>query len=140
MSRIPDWYFTALALFFPLLTIFVLHLNWNRLAKHYRTYESPPANFWRMQHGSVGWLYYKGTLNVGVSRQGIYLSIFPLFSFGLPPLLIPWSAIRKIEPANSWFVQRFRLYLSVPKVKLVINKEVLEPAKEYLAAQGFEWI
>lgn len=140
MSRIPDWYLTALGLFFALLTILILHLNWSRLAKYYRTDEPPPANFWQRQHGSVGCFYYKGTLNIGVSRQGIYLSIFPLFSFALPPLLIPWSAIKKIEPVNDWFVQRFRLYLSVPNIKLVIKKECLEPAKEYLTAQGFEWI
>ncbi|MBE9007887.1 hypothetical protein IQ259_23195 [Fortiea sp. LEGE XX443] len=140
MSPIPDWLPTALTIFFPLLTIFILRFNWNRLAKHYPTYEPPPTHFWRMEHGYVGWVYYKGTLNVGVSRQGIYLSIFPLFRFGLPSLLIPWSAIWKIEPANSLFVQRFRLHLSTPNIKLIIRKEVLEPAKEYLAAQGFEWI
>ena len=140
MTSFPDWLPMALGIFVTVLTISVFYLNWSRLAKYYRTYETPPQHFWRMQHGSVGWIYYKGTLNVGVSRQGIYLSIFPLFSFGLPPLLIPWSAIRKIEPANDWFVERFRLYLNVPKVKLVIKKEILEPMQEYLAIEGFEWI
>ncbi|WP_243721030.1 hypothetical protein [Nostoc sp. 106C] len=114
--------------------------DWSRLAQLYRTYEEPPPNFWRMESGAVGLVYYKGTLNVGITRQGLYLSIFPLFSFGLPPLLIPWSAIRKIEPANQLFVERFRLYLSSPEIKLILRKDVLEPAKEYLAAQGFEWV
>ncbi|WP_232317096.1 hypothetical protein [Anabaena sp. CA = ATCC 33047] len=120
--------------------IFLFRHNWNRFAKLYRTHEPPPPHFSRMERGSVGWVYYKSTLNVGVSAKGIYLSVFPLFSFGSPPLLIPWSAIRKIEPANSLFIERFQLYLTEPNVKLIIRKEVLEPAKEYLATQGFEWI
>ncbi|MEH2281157.1 MAG: hypothetical protein V7K90_07400 [Nostoc sp.] len=120
--------------------IFLFRHDWNCLAKLYRTQEAPPLHFSRMRSGSVGLVYYKGTLNVGTNPQGIYLSIFPLFSFGLTPLLIPWSAIRKIEPANQLFIQRFRLYLSSPKVTLILNKDILEPAKEFLATQGFEWI
>jgi hypothetical protein len=120
--------------------IFLFRHDWNRLAKLYRTKEAPLQNFSRMQSGSVGLVYYKGTLNVGITPQGIYLSIFPLFGLGLPPLLIPWSAIRKIEPANQLFIERFRLYLCSPKVKLILSKDILEPAKEFLATQGFEWI
>ncbi|WP_260446313.1 hypothetical protein [Nostoc sp. UCD121] len=120
--------------------IFLFRHDWNRLAKLYCTKEAPPQNFSRMQSGSVGLVHYKGTLNVGITPQGIYLSIFPLFTLGLPPLLIPWSAIRKIEPANQLFIERFRLYLSSPKAKLILSKDILEPAKEFLATQGFEWI
>ncbi len=120
--------------------IYMLRVDWNHLAKLYRTDEPPPANLLRFQYGTVGLTYHKGSLNVGVTPQGIYLSIFPLFNFGLPPLLIPWSAIRKIEPANQLFVQRFRLYLTAPDVKIVLKKEALEPARKYLVAQGIEWI
>ncbi|MEH2162753.1 MAG: hypothetical protein V7K38_17435 [Nostoc sp.] len=91
--------------------IFLFRHDWNRLAKLYCTKEAPPQNFYRMQSGSVGLVHYKGTLNIGITSEGIYLSIFFLFRFGLTPLLIPWSAIRKIEPANQLFFERFRLYL-----------------------------
>lgn len=140
MPHIPDWIYIV---FFPLITIVMIFLfrhDWNRLAKLYRTQEAPPLNFCRMNTGSVGLVYYKGTLNVAINPQGIYLSIFPLFSLGLTPLLIPWSAIRKIEPANQLFIERFRLYLSSPKVSLILRKDILEPAKEFLVIQGFEWI
>ncbi|MEH2419391.1 MAG: hypothetical protein V7K48_00120 [Nostoc sp.] len=114
--------------------IFLFRHDWNRLAKLYRTKEAPPQNFSRMQSGSVGLVHYKGTLNVGITRQGIYLSLFPLFSLGLTPLLIPWSAIKKIEPANQLFIiKRFCLYLSSPKVTLILSKDILVPAKEFLA-------
>ncbi len=119
---------------------FMFRVDWNDLAKLYRTEEEPPANLARFQHGTVGLVYYKGTLNVGVTPQGLYLSIFALFRLGLPSLLIPWSAIRKIEPANQLFVQRFRVYLIKPDVKIIIKKEALEPARKYLAAQGIDWI
>ncbi|MEH2069318.1 MAG: hypothetical protein V7K47_14345 [Nostoc sp.] len=121
--------------------IFAYCHDWNRLAKLYRTKQAPPQNLSRMQGGCVRLIDYKGTLNVGITAQGIYLSIFPLFSFGLTPLLIPWSAIKKIEPINQLFsIKRFRLYVSSPKVTLILSKDTLEPAKEFLVTQGFEWI
>lgn len=140
MPHNPQWIYIVFLPFGMIVMIFLFRHDWNRLAKLYRTQEAPPLNFSRMRSGSVGLVYYKGTLNVGTNPQGIYLSIFPLFSFGLTPLLIPWSAIRKIEPANQLFIQRFRLYLSSPKVTLILNKDILEPGKEFLATQGFEWI
>lgn len=140
MPHTPQWIYIVFFAFSTIVMIFLFRHDWNRLAKLYRTQEAPPQNFSWMQSGSVGLVYYKGTLNVGVTPQGIYLSIFPLFSFGLTPLLIPWSAIRKIEPANQLFIKRFRLYLSSPKVILILSRDILSPAKEFLATQGFEWI
>ncbi|MEH2302722.1 MAG: hypothetical protein V7K88_28025 [Nostoc sp.] len=140
MPHIPQWIYIVYFVFSTIVMIFLFRHDWNRLAKLYRTQEAPPLNFSRMESGSVGLVYYKGTLNVGTTPQGIYLSIF-LFSFGLTPLLIPWSAIRKIEPANELFIiKRFRLYLNSPKVTLILSRDILEPAKEFLATQGFEWI
>jgi hypothetical protein len=132
--------FIVLFILFMVIMGFMFRLDWNELAKLYRTEEAPPANLSRFEHGTVGLVYYKGTLNVGVTPQGLYLSIFALFRFGLPALLIPWGVIRKIEPANQLFVQRFRVYLTKPEVKIILRKEALEPARKYLAAQGIEWI
>ncbi|OUL30652.1 hypothetical protein BV372_21270 [Nostoc sp. T09] len=141
MSNYTHWIYIVFLFTLNFLGIILLFRHdWSLLAQSYRTQEPPPSNISGMESGSVGFIYYKGTLNVGITRQGLYLSIFPLFSFRLPPLLIPWSAIRKIEPANRMFMERFRLYLSSPEIKLILRKDVLEPAKEYLAAQGFEWI
>lgn len=141
MPHIPQWIYIVFFAFSTIVMIFLFRHDWNRLAKLYRTQEAPPQNFSRMQSGSVGLVYYKGTLNVGTTPQGIYLSIFFLFSFGLTPLLIPWSAIKKIEPANELFIiKRFRLYLNSPKITLILSRDILEPAKEFLATQGFEWI
>jgi hypothetical protein len=140
MPENPYPLFIAFSIVFTAVLVFVLSTDWNKLAKLYRTDEPAPANLSRFEYGSVGMAYYKGSLNVGVTSQGLYLSIFPLFNFGLPPLLIPWNAIRKIEPANQLFVQRFRLYLTEPDVKIILRKETLEPARKYLAAQGIEWI
>lgn len=132
--------FIPFFILFMVFLIFVLSADWNKLAKLYSTDEPAPANLSRFEYGTVGMAYYKGSLNVGVTPQGLYLSIFPLFNFGLPALLIPWSAIRKIEPANQLFVDRFRLYLTAPDVKIILRKAALEGARKYLAAQGIEWI
>lgn len=140
MSHHWNLTFIALYVLFMVILNFMFRVDWNDLAKLYRTEEPPPANISRFEHGHVGLVYYKGTLNVGVTPQGLYLGIVALFRFGLPALLIPWGAIRRIEPANQLFVQRFRLYLTKPDVKIILRKEALEPARKYLAAQGIEWI
>lgn len=43
--------------------------DWNRITQLYRTYEPPPPNISWMESGSVGLIYYKEILNLGITRQ-----------------------------------------------------------------------
>ncbi|MFB2922982.1 MULTISPECIES: hypothetical protein [Aerosakkonema] len=117
---------------------FLFSRSWLSLAKLYKTNQVPPPNIRYMRHGSVGGIRYKGTLNVGITLEGIYLSIIPPFNIGSSPLLIPWSAIDKIEKVNSFFIQSYRLYIKNSKTTIILNKEELAPAKGFLAQRGME--
>lgn len=72
--------------------------GWSRLAEVYRT-DKPFEGFllkgrWgRFAYG----MSYKGILNLGTNPEGFYLSINKLFSFGHPPLFIPWRDIQAHE-------------------------------------------
>lgn len=138
MAKFPIWLLFMLGNAIAVLLLFPYMSGWNRLAKLYGTKQSPPPNLAWMETGSVGLVVFKGVLSVGVTSQGIYLNVFPVFRFGYPPLLIPWSAIKKIEPADALFVQRYRFYLDSPKIKIILRKELLEPAKKFLSNYGIE--
>ncbi len=111
--------------------------SWLSLAKLYKTNQAPPNNIRRMKHGSVGLLRYKGTLNVGITPEGIYLSVIPPLNIGTPPLLIPWRAIDRIENVNSLFGQNYRLRLKNNKMTIVLNEKELDGAKLFFTG---EWI
>ena len=91
-----------------------------------------------MKHGYVGWIRYKGTLNVGITPEGIYLSVIPVFNLGTPPLLIPWQAIDRIEKVSSFFGQNYRLHLKNNKTTIVLNKAELEAAKLFFTGRGID--
>ncbi|HEY9847930.1 MAG TPA: hypothetical protein V6D28_00610 [Leptolyngbyaceae cyanobacterium] len=111
--------------------------SWLSLAKLYKTNQAPPRNIRRMKHGSVGLLRYKGTLNVGITPEGLYLSLIPPLNIGTPPLLIPWQAIDRIENVNSLFGQNYRLRLKNNKITIVLNEKELDGAKLFFTG---EWI
>ena len=138
MNKYPS---SVIMILMTVITIIFLCLfisNWNRLAKLYRTKQPPPPNLRRRRNGYIGLIYFNATLDVGITSEGIYLSIFPLFSFALPPVLIPWQAIERIESANRLFVQRYCLYLNSPKMRIILDKKDLQPAKDFLAARGID--
>ncbi|MEE3719643.1 hypothetical protein V2H45_23150 [Tumidithrix elongata RA019] len=75
--------------------------GWGRMHKKYRTSQSPPSIMSHMNNARVGWVGFRGTLNIGVSSQGLYLSTFILFRPFLPPLLIPWSEVIRVKKKDG---------------------------------------
>lgn len=128
-----------LVLLFAALILFVLSNDWKKLEKLYITNEPAPKNLTRFEYGSVGIAYYRGSLCVGTNSKGIYLSIVPLFNFGLKPILIPWNSIERIEEANTVFASRVRLFLKSPLIKIVIRKDLLKEAKQYLSTNDLSF-
>jgi hypothetical protein len=45
---------------------------------------------------------YKGCLVVNFGRTGIYMRPWVMFRFFHPPLLIPWRAVKSVEPEKFW--------------------------------------
>ena len=96
--------------------------GWSQLSKHFRASEAvsqAPATSFSMQSGtlrkvgSVGFGgNYRGALTIRCGPAGLGLSVMPLFRFGHPPLLVPWSALGSIEEKSALF--GLNRYHSIP--------------------------
>jgi hypothetical protein len=117
--------------FFPLffaalwlgISLFISWIGgWQKLARRYSTSEKiTGVRFWMRSAGMRWGASYRGCLNLGAAPQGLYLSVFPLFRAGHPPLLIPWSDI-SITRVKWIFLDSARLeFREVPDVPLFIS-------------------
>lgn len=107
-------------------TWFVSLGGWNRLSKHFQLSaadgEAPTTSFGmqsaRLRNvGSIGpGMNYRGALTIGCQPAGLRLSVMFLFRFNHPPLLIPWSAIGRIEQKSALFglSQYYNCLISLP--------------------------
>lgn len=90
--------------------------GWRRLARLYRTANTPKGaplgTFWAM----VGPVNHKGTLHIQPAPEGLYLSTMALFRMGHPPLLIPWHAIKRHDVEQLSLVKWVALELGNPKI------------------------
>ncbi len=109
--------------------LFAYSSGWSQLAKQYCTIQPPPNNLSLMNSGRVGWVSFKGCLNIGVTAKGLYLSVFPLFRLRHPPLLIPWTAVTSAEHTKFLFQEGYRLYIGSPLItKMNLPKHALTDA------------
>ena len=118
----PENFYSILiigVILFAIVLLFFLSKDWKKLEELYKTNDPPPSNLKRFEYGTIGIAYYRGSLCVGITSQGIYFCLVPIFNFGLKPILIPWSAIQKIESADIPFFKRVRLTLSSPSMKFL---------------------
>jgi hypothetical protein len=76
------------------LAVFSHQSGWPKLAAVYRAERPPSGRCFSLQGGKIGAVRFRGCLTIYTSREGLYLSISPIFRFREPPLFIPWSAIR----------------------------------------------
>lgn len=109
---IGDLLFHLMSYSLPIALIGVmLKLNarrWTRLAQVYSAVDATECVARRTMQtvilvgGDVGWNSYKGTVTVGITREGLLLKVMPPFSLFHPPLLIPYRDC-DVEP-RQWFL------------------------------------
>jgi hypothetical protein len=100
------------AVLWTTIVFLISHLGgWASLAERYRCDESFTGERWRFQRGQFRWLAgYNNCLTIGADPRGLYLSVFPLFRMGHPPLFIPWRDISVSRTKVFWVKQlRFSL-------------------------------
>lgn len=109
--------------------------GWNELARYYKTEQSPPVDLLNEQSGKIGGYSYKNAINVGVSEQGLYLSVNSFIRFlNMPPLLIPWEAVIHVRPDNnSFFGEGYQLDIGIPIITtLILPRTALKKAQTIL--------
>jgi len=96
-----DHYFPVLFPFFFLgmwlLFSFLLSRmgGWHLLAQTFRTDLPFSGNAWGFQSAMMRWAAdYRHCLTLGACPEGLYMTIWLVFRFGHPALLIPWNEIR----------------------------------------------
>jgi len=63
-------------------------------------------------------------VNIGADASGLFLSVFPLFRAGHPPLVIPWSDI-SFSRERRWRIDSVRLkFREAPGVSLLIHAKL----------------
>lgn len=90
--------------------------GWRRLAHRYRTDRKPsgqPMSPWVAMLGPVS---YRGALTIQTASEGLYLSMIVFFRIGHPPLLIPWSAIKRQGIDQGLLIKWLALELGEPKL------------------------
>lgn len=99
---------------FPMIWSFVLWLNsnisgWRRLATYYQTDREPEGKVYSAQPGAIGPVAYRGSLNVVVSDEGVFLRPGAFFQFFHPLLFVPWSEFHDLKPR--------RIFLQPPMIR-----------------------
>lgn len=99
--------------------------GWWALARHYRSSQTCMGERFSMQSAGMRWgVSYRTCMNFGADPTGLYLSVFPLFRIGQPPLFIPWSDI-SFSREKWWFMNGVRLrFREVPDVPLFISTKL----------------
>ena len=110
MNEINNIYVT-LAFLIVLYVGFCFFGGWRALGKQYRNQQnilvtaSSQAGQIRYKSSSA---FYRDFLNLGVSEEGLYLSITPRLLLFHPPLLIPWDAVTyaKVNSSDQYELHR----------------------------------
>jgi len=118
----------AIVAWFAFVTAVIAQLGgWARLAERYRT-ELPRPDNARLTSGRMRWMTgYNSVLYVGWTDAGLYLSVFPLFRAGHPPLLVPWSDVEVLRRNAGLLVKMTELRLG-GTIPLSVRASALEGA------------
>jgi hypothetical protein len=117
-----------------ILLLFAYVGGWQRLSEKYRFDDIFPSSCQGWQWGKFGWIEYKGCLWTAVDARGLYLKTGPLFFFRAfhPPLLIPWSDIRRVEEKKIWWLSTLSVELNNLDVQIVLDARALSDAGKFL--------
>ena len=81
--------------------------------------------------GSVG---YGKCLTVGVSHEGLYLAVMPIFALGSPPLFVPWKNVTNITKGRRFFfMQMGSLAVGNPTITTIqVSWRFIETVRHWL--------
>ncbi len=101
--------------------------GWSKLAESWQTSAPPPVRLVKRQSVRVGAVIYRRSTTIGASEDGLYLETSGFSSlFGLPPLLIPWSAILDHRPARLYSMPAVQLNPAPPAdIPIVFYQSIL---------------
>jgi hypothetical protein len=99
--------------------------RWRSLARYYPYQHETIDKKKIFQSANIAGVSYKSCLIVGGNTQGLYISVFFIFSFGSRPLFIPWHDIT-IKKVKYWWLPMIELTVKqAPDVKIRFFQSML---------------
>jgi hypothetical protein len=104
--------------------------GWRRVAARYPASEELEGIRFRMQYCSFGWVDYNGCVTIVVSKEGIYLRLWPPFRIGHRALLVPWSVLQVLKVRDRGLSRGVQMGIEDPPIaKLTVSLKVIEAAR-----------
>jgi hypothetical protein len=103
--------------------------GWHSLARRFRCTREFARDAWTFRSAYMRYLSHYGTcLSFGADSSGLYLSVFPIFRVGHPPLFIPWSevTVTRGETGIPFFKRRKLLLGREESIPLSISVSLAE--------------
>jgi hypothetical protein len=107
--------------------------GWRALAAHYATDQPPTGVQFGFNSASLRGVSFRGSLNLAVADEGLFLWPFLLFRPAFTRLFVPWSDLTATT-GKRWFLTYVVLtFAEVPGVRLTIRQAL---AQRLVAASG----
>ncbi|NQT12401.1 MAG: hypothetical protein HQ582_06625 [Planctomycetes bacterium] len=112
-------------LVFATWVVLVIRLSgWSALARRYRCDQQPEGKLYhsqtvRMTHVRSNWWpfsVYVSSVNICIAAKGVHFSLSTLLRLGHPPLLIPWSDLRRLGGRRFMFWRFIRFSVGNPPI------------------------
>ena len=86
--------------------------GWRELAQRYAHKMGTPEESFSFQTASFRWaINYRSCITIGLSPEGLSLSILKPFRMFHPSILIPWSVIRSVDATRYFFYDATRIQI-----------------------------
>lgn len=102
--------------------------GWHSLSRQYHSSVPALGKTYRMQSAQFGFVNYRRCLSVSASKQGLAISVLPIFRVGHPPLFFPWSAISSPKVKKILWSERVEFH--VGDVKITFPKRLFMDASQ----------
>jgi hypothetical protein len=93
--------------------------GWHRLARAFPARGRPQGTRFSVQSGKVGMVNYNNCLTIYVSPDGLYLSVWPVFRIGHPPLFVPWDDISNPRTRRFLWVRTTTVQVGSPNIATI---------------------
>ena len=100
--------------------------GWKILSGDYRANSVfDGKKMWLKSVGMRRWTNYNNCITVGADKYGLYLSVFPIFRVGHPPLFFPWTDISTEAGSRRFFGDFVKFtFTRQPDVPVIFSKKI----------------
>ncbi len=100
--------------------------GWKILSQDYRANSAfDGQKMWLKSVGMRRWTNYNNCVTVGANKYGLYLSVFPIFRVGHPPLFFPWTDISTEAGSRRLFGDFVKFkFTKQPDVPVIFSKKL----------------